>query len=208
MIVPSTARRLDARRAPFYATSTHRVRSLSTEGPPLNVELVRTTATDEPVLGRLLQLYGYDFSEVVGMDVGDDGLFDVGTTLARCWAEPSRHVFWCKVDAKLAGFAILDERSRLTGDPGVVDIAEFFVMRKYRRQGVGSIFATRVFDLYPRRWEVRERAQNTAARAFWRKAIDRYTGGNFEEILLDDERWRGPMQSFDARAKATDAPAA
>jgi len=166
----------------------------------LKVELVQTTANDAPVLARLLQLYSYDFSAIVGLDVGEDGLFPVGDTLARCWSDPSRHAFFSRVDGRLAGFVILDERSRLTGDPEVMDVAEFFVMRRHRRQGVGSRCAAQAFDRFHRRWEVRERASNTAATQFWRRAIDRYTGGRFSETVIDDERWRGPVQSFDGRA--------
>jgi predicted acetyltransferase len=163
------------------------------------VELVATDPNDEPRWSRLVQLYAYDFSEFTGWDVADDALFHEGDALSRCWSEPRRHAFWCRVDGHLAGFVIVDERSRLTGDPDVVDVAEFFVMRKYRRKGIGSACAAHAFDLFPRRWEVRQLANNTAATMFWRRTIDVYTGGRFRETLLDDERWRGPVQSFDVR---------
>src|SRR5260221_2696184 len=168
---------------------------------PMKVELVPATPSDEPKLSRLTQLYAYDFSELLGLDVGDDALFHMGGTLSRRWSEQWGHVFWCRVNAQLAGFAILDEGSRLTGDPDVMDVGEFFVMRRYRRMGIGSMCAARAFDLFPRRWEVRQRPSNAAATLFWRKAIHGYTGGRFQETLFDDERWRGPVQSFDARAK-------
>jgi predicted acetyltransferase len=166
----------------------------------LTIDLVRTTKDDAPRLSRLMQLYAYDFSEFMGWDVGDDALFDVGDALTRCWSEPSRHVFWCQADGHRAGFVILDERSRLTGDPDVVDVAEFFVMRKYRRTGIGAACAARAFDLFPRKWEVREQANNIAATAFWRRTIHEYTRGRFEETLWENEHGRGVVQSFDARA--------
>jgi predicted acetyltransferase len=166
----------------------------------VKVELVPTTPNDELGLSRLMQLYAYDFSKIMGLDVGDDALFRVGDALSRCWSELWRHAFLCRVDGHLAGFVIVDERSRLTGDAEVMDVAELFVMRKYRRKGIGSVCAAHAFDLFPRKWEVRQQANNAAATAFWRRTIDRYTGGRFQETLLDDERWRGPVQSFDARA--------
>jgi predicted acetyltransferase len=167
----------------------------------MTVDLVECSPADEPLLDRLFQLYAYDFSEFMGMDVGDDGRFRGGTPLATCWSEPWRHAFLIRVDGRVAGFAILDERSRLTGDPAVADVAEFFVLRRYRRRGVGAQAAARAFSLYPRRWEVRQTAANTAATAFWRRVIGAYTGGAFGEVTLDDTRWRGPVQSFDARAR-------
>ena len=67
--------------------------------------------------------------------------------------------------------------------------------------GPYALAAARAFDLFPRRWEVRQTARNVAATAFWRTTIARYTDGRFEEVLFDDERWHGPVQSFDARRR-------
>jgi predicted acetyltransferase len=168
--------------------------------PPPRVALAPTVPDDEPRLNRLLQLYAYDLSESLSLDVGDDALFDAGDRFARAWSGVGTHAFSCRVDDRLAGFVLLDERSWLTGDPGVVDVAQFFIMKKYRLRGVGFACATQAFDLFPqRKWEVREDAKNTAGIAFWRRTIDRYTGGRFDERVLEDERWHGPVQSFGPR---------
>lgn len=167
----------------------------------MKVTLGPLSTADEPVLNRLMQFYVYDFSEFMGYDVAADGVFFSGGPQAVFHPQPWRHAFLLRVDGCLAGFAIVDERSRITADPSVMDVAEFFVMRKYRRKGVGAMAAMRAFELFPRRWEVRQIARNTAATAFWRDVIGRYTGGRFEEVVLDDERWRGPVQSFDVRAR-------
>ncbi len=164
----------------------------------VDVELVRAAPNDEPILDRLMQLYAYDFSEFIELDVGDDALYPLGDRIARCWTDAARHAFLCRVDGRIAGFVIVEECSHLTGATDVMDVVEFFVMRKYRRKGVGAELATRTFDLFPRKWEVRERATNTAATSFWRKTIDRYTGGRFRDTVMDDDRWHGPVQSFDA----------
>ena len=84
----------------------------------------------------------------------------------------------------------------------MMDIVEFFVMRKYRRSGAGEAMARSVFDRFPGRWEVREIASNLPAQAFWRTIIGRYTDGRFEERTWDDEKWRGPVQFFDSRDRA------
>ena len=90
----------------------------------------------------------------------------------------------------------MEERSRLTGDLAVRDMAEFFVMRRFRRHGVGEQAAGWLFDRFPGPWEVRQKKENQPATAFWRRAIGRYTDGRFDEEELDDERWRGPPQRF------------
>jgi predicted acetyltransferase len=72
---------------------------------------------------------------------------------------------------------------------------EFFVLRKYRGQGIGAWFATQLFDRFPGVWEVGEIHANTNAQRFWRKVIGRYAG-EFEEIVVGNDRWDGPVQRF------------
>lgn len=163
----------------------------------MKVELVEASRADESTLERLMQLYIYDFSELMNLEVGAHGLFEGGTPIASCWVEPWRHAYLIRANERLAGFAILDERSRLSADPGIADVAEFFVLRPYRRLGVGGQAAMQAFARFPRRWEVREGVSNAAAIAFWRRTIATYTGGKFSEVMVDDARWRGPVQTFE-----------
>jgi predicted acetyltransferase len=102
-----------------------------------------------------------------------------------------------RVDAQTAGFALVHRRSRITGDTDTWDVAEFFVMRPYRRKGAGSQAAHQMFDRFRGRWEVRQLHANTAATQFWRAVIARYTRGRYSEAVCDDDRWRGPVQAFD-----------
>ena len=68
------------------------------------------------------------------------------------------------------------------------DMAEFFVMRKYRRSRVGTEAARILFRPFPGSWEVRQLEANVAGSAFWRSAIP----VPFEEELRDGR----PVQHF------------
>ena len=160
------------------------------------MDLVPATRDDKAVLLALNELYTYDFSELLGLDVGEDGRFG-GARLDRHFEDPRCHPFLIRVDGKLAGFALHEGRSRLTRDEGVNDVAEFFVLRKYRKHAVGTRAACALFDRFPGPWEVRQVRANAGATAFWRKVIERYTGGAFEELEWDDERFRGVVQRFE-----------
>ena len=170
----------------------------------MDVTLMRATRADRPVLDRLLQLYEYDYSEWGGVDVDENGLFPSNDTGA-IW-RPDYGAYFIKVDGQLAGFAFVTRRpphvaeSDDAGDSDTGEevnvIDEFFVMRKYRRQGVGERVAHTLFDSIPGRWQVDQLAANTRAQAFWRRVIHRYTNGRYREVVLDDDRWRGPVQSF------------
>jgi predicted acetyltransferase len=146
-------------------------------------------------LGNLMQLYVYDWSEVLPLDVGSDGRFD-DYPIDVYWTEAWRHPFLLRVDSQLAGFVLVSERSRLTGASGVADMAELFVVRRYRRRGVGVAAATAAFERFKGPWEVRQRRDNVDATTFWRKVIARHTNGKYEEIDWNDATWNGPVQQF------------
>ena len=76
-------------------------------------------------------------------------------------------------------------------------IAEFFIMRKYRRRGIGCAVACQIFDRFPGKWEVQQMVSNQRAQFFWRRVIAHYTNGQYHEVTLHDERWHGPVQFFD-----------
>jgi predicted acetyltransferase len=131
----------------------------------------------------------------MGWDIPDSGRFPDGI-VDGCFDGGRRHPFLLRVDGRLAGFAIVDSGSRLSGDQGVFDMAEFFVARTARRRGVGAAAARALFDHFGGRWEVRQTAENLPALAFWRAVIADYTGGTFTESFIETDIWHGPVQSF------------
>jgi predicted acetyltransferase len=162
----------------------------------MRIEVVAATEADRPVIANLIQFYLYDFTDFKEWDVQENGRFgDYG--LDGCWTTAYRHPFLIRANGKLAGFAIIDGRSHLTGERGVWDVADFFVLRRYRRHGAGEHVARLLFDRFRGRWEVRVMAANRGALAFWRKVINRYTDGQSEEVQWNDARWHGPVQFFD-----------
>jgi predicted acetyltransferase len=163
----------------------------------MDVQLVEMSERDIPLLDRLAQLYQYDFSEFDPNTTLDDaGRFE-WVDWPRFFCEDDPHVFVVRVDGAVAGFACLcaDEAMR---DPTerVWWMENFFVMRRFRRCGVGARVATMLFDRFPGAWEVAQITPNVAAQSFWRKVISSYTGGNFDEFDVADARWHGPVQYF------------
>ena len=130
---------------------------------------------ERPLLRNLLELYRYDFSEVTGDDVDERGLFGF-RPLDAYWCETDRHPFLIRIDGKPAGFALVNE------DDGTTCIKVFFVMRKYRRRGIGRQAAGMIFARYPGRWRVEHDARNRPAHAFWRAIVTEATGGNYQEM--------------------------
>jgi predicted acetyltransferase len=169
------------------------------------VSLVPVRPPSRPALANLMQLYVHDWSELLPLDLDAEGRF-ASPPLDAYFRERDHHAFFIESDGKLAGFALVVARSRLTGAPGVHDVAEFFVARGYRRRGVGVSAAAALFARLAGDWEVRQRDENQAATAFWRRAIGQFTGGRYDEIRWTDERWTGIVHRFrsDAIEPGTD----
>jgi predicted acetyltransferase len=161
----------------------------------MNIEVNPATANERPILRRLMELYQYDFSEFDLADIGPLGLYDY-PYLDHYWVEPERSPFLVRVDGNLAGFVLVARYNYVTGLKDTWVMAEFFIMRKYRRQGVGEHVARFIFDQFTGDWQVGQIKENEAAITFWRKVIARYTHDNFLEHNLNNENWRGPVQAF------------
>jgi predicted acetyltransferase len=166
----------------------------------MRVEVIRATVADQVVVGRLLQLYQYDFGEIEGGDVADDGLYHY-VDPERPWQDPAWQVFLVKADSRLAGFAFVRDLAARPGDPPAWEMDEFFILRKYRRRNLGEYLARYLFDRFAGAWVVKQTRHNDGARAFWRKVIGRYTGGRFAEVLYAEGMYPASVQSFDSPAR-------
>lgn len=145
------------------------------EIPLPRVELIPAGPEQEPTLNNLLQLYAHDFSEFHNVNIGDDGRF-VYRCLPLYWTEHARYPFLIRVNGKLAGLALLNRGSEISRNENVWDMAEFFVLRGYRRRGVGTRVAHEAWTRFPGPWQVRVMQSNASARNFWAKAIAAFTG--------------------------------
>lgn len=141
-----------------------------------------------------MELYEYDFSEFSNSDLDENGRYGY-KYLDNYWQEENRHPFFIKVDDKLAGFVLVNKHTYLSDDANA--IAEFFILKKYRRGGIGSNAAKQIFDMFPGKWEVTQTNQNKDAQKFWNKVVNEYTNGNYKEVVLDNEKWKGPVLTFD-----------
>ncbi len=162
----------------------------------LTIRVEEATIELRPVLGRLMQLYLFEFSRFDDGDVNDEGLFEY-EYFDSYWQDDDRFPFLFYVDTEIAGFVLVNSHSVNTEKRNTKSIAECFVLPKHRKKSVGKRVAFHVFDMFPGAWQVCEMESNTPAQQFWRKVIAEYTNGNFDEVILDDENWRGPVQTFD-----------
>ena len=160
------------------------------------IDISIASPREKPLIEQMMQLYRYEMSEFDGSDLDLNGRFSYDD-LDSYWTENSRTPLIVRVSGKLAGFVLVNQHS-YTGD-GRYSIAEFFIMRRYRRKGIGRIVANRVFNQFGPRWEIRQIKENTSAKSFWRKIIEEYTGDNFKEFPDGKSDWTGPIQTFERK---------
>jgi predicted acetyltransferase len=161
----------------------------------VQIALQPAAMTDRPTLANLMQFYLYDRSEMVPEDVDEQGCFHY-PSLDLYWTEAGRYPFLIRAEERLAGFALVDRGGWLNNSIDGHMIAEFFILRMYRRSGIGRAAAAQLFDRFPGPWEIASPATNVPAQAFWRSTLQGYTGGTYREIWVQTVAWRGPVQSF------------
>jgi predicted acetyltransferase len=161
--------------------------------PPRVVSLDQASEADSGLLSNLLELYTHDMSEVFPhVQLGSDGRFGY-SQLPLYWAEPERRfAFLIRCGDRIAGFLLVTRGSPAVPDPDVLDVAEFFVLRQYRRAGTGRAAAFTLWHRLPGTWIVRVLEKNAGALAFWRDTIAAFTGGRFDESSLSrqSKQWR------------------
>jgi predicted acetyltransferase len=151
----------------------------------MHVEVIAAAPDRKSTLANMLELYGHDFSEFLDLEIGLDGRFGY-VDLPLYWTEPGRHPFLIHVDGKLAGFVFVKEESAASGQQPLWDMAEFFVVRAYRRRGIGIQAAHEVWRRFPGPWQVRVMQSNASAVEFWSRAISTFTREPIQPVSIEN----------------------
>ncbi len=137
----------------------------------MQIELQRVPAEKREALFRLLQYSLFEESLTDLGEMDDDALFDYPWFDAY-FIEPQREAYFIRGQEtqRLLGFAMVRQH-----EDGRHSVAEFMVIPKYRRQGVGSRAAKACFALHEGLWEVKPAYGSERARLFWRRVIEQMT---------------------------------
>ncbi len=145
----------------------------------MSAQLLKASHEHKEVIKNLMQFYVYDFSEFINLDVEANGLFAAYSNLDDYWKEENRFPYIIQKKERHIGFVLV--RFIETAQRNYFSIAEFFVMKKYRREGFGKTIAHQIFSFHKGEWEVYQKESNKPAQLFWNKVIDDYTKGDFTE---------------------------
>ena len=164
------------------------------------ISLISLGREHEATFQNLIQLYTHDFSEYwMGTPKGDvqaNGRFE-DYPLSDFWDRPTWSADLVLIGSTIAGFALVNDTSH---SKEFVDsnVAEFFILRKFRGQGVGRSAARAMFNLRPGSWQVAVASRNQKAKEFWKKVINSSPEArNVQEFDVQTERWTGPVFQFE-----------
>ena len=146
----------------------------------MNIEIKKVCIDEKEILRNLMEKYDYEFSQYEDMDVNKMGLYGY-KYIDHYWTEENRYAYFIKVDGKLAGFVLINNHVD-TGIETNYSIAEFFVMYKYKKLGVGTYSINTILNKFKGKWQITYAQKNKPAVNFWNKIINNYTKGNFQKI--------------------------
>ncbi len=159
------------------------------------------SADEAPIIANLMQLYIHDFSELwfdraAEGELEPDGRFSDYPALESYWLDPTREPWLFRIEGRPVGFALVNQIAHSV-TPVDRAVAEFFVVRKHRRRGVGLAAAHALFGTAWGVWEAAVVRRNIGALSFWRQAAASYPGvRDIVEEDHDDALWNGAVLRF------------
>jgi len=160
------------------------------------LEVRLATVLDREALSRMLELYQYELSDIWDQDL--DAAGEYGYALDRYWNLPGHYPYVALFDGRYAGFALVDDQVKLPGGQYWMD--QFFVLKKYRRHGLGRKFAATVIGRHLGVWQIGQMTENHPAQMFWRKALAAIAAGGVRECEITTGWWQGLVQQFPSEA--------
>ena len=157
----------------------------------MNLLLKDVKLEEKAILRNLIEYYEYDFSGYTGRDVNPSGTFEY-KYLDLYWIEDHRHPFLLLLDDTYIGFALVRKKIEID----CWSMEEFFVLKKYRRRGLGRRAAFLLFKGFPGVWRIVQHHKNIQAQKFWRRIIQEFAGGSYRELGKRDSGVDGPCQEF------------
>lgn len=147
----------------------------------INFYLEQATEKDKNVLFKLLQYSLFEESETDLNEMNSNAEFDY-KYFDKYFTDNDRFAYFIKetISGKLLGFAMINQHTEVV--PNGWSIAEFLIIPKYRRLGIGKKVAFELFDKFDGNWEVSPSFGSKKALTFWEKTISEYCNNDFKIV--------------------------
>ena len=145
---------------------------------PDHLSLTALHAENISILHNLGQAYEAEFSKITGKIPDEHGVFHLDTLPQAPYTG-----YLLYENTTIVGFCIVNIQTN------PMDIAEFYIIPSKRKKKLGMYFAYALFGKYPGAWQVRQIQGADHAVTFWRRVIDLYTHGQYQEETIQDPDW-------------------
>ncbi|WP_028025326.1 GNAT family N-acetyltransferase [Enterovibrio calviensis] len=147
----------------------------------MEVSLRRIESKSRYILENLFPYYVYDMSECMHLSPNQNGLYSFDSdTLNPYWTHSDHVPYFINVGSELAGFALV---RKYPANREFFDIDQFFVLRKFKGQGVGKKAFQALLENHSGQWQIRVLKENKAALRFWQSAVNHSVGNRYEATL-------------------------
>lgn len=146
------------------------------------VELIAANQTQKPVFANLIQLYLYDMAAQSVFPVNNQGRYEY-SFLDRFWEYP----YLILKNDEIVGFCMVISHCPIRERSPCWFMAEFFIMRPYRRSGTGRSALSLVLEKHPGDWEISWASDNQPANDFWPSVIPGTS--NKKNVSFDGTDW-------------------
>jgi predicted acetyltransferase/catechol 2,3-dioxygenase-like lactoylglutathione lyase family enzyme/RimJ/RimL family protein N-acetyltransferase len=176
------------------------------------VTLIEAKRQDYPLIKNMSCYYAYDLARACNhiaekWTLVENGFYDC-CDVKRYFDDTTRKVYLIKVYDEIAGFILLNKACFSTASNW--NLAEFFILSKFQRTGIGQIASHILFDKHHGLWEVAVIPENRQALCFWQQSITQYTKDKFKKdkinVDFDINQPKRIIFSFKSLEKVKDEP--
>lgn len=143
------------------------------------MKIVKVDSSNQQVYANLYQGYAAEFSKIIGDKPDENGLFEIYPKIGNRVAG-----YLLYIDGVPAALTAIEEKSS-----DEFEICDFYVVPYFRKNKVGKIFISRLFERLKGAWEIKQVAGADHAVKFWRDVVSDYTSGNYVEDEYLDDKW-------------------
>ena len=149
------------------------------------IQILEASIDDYQCIQNMARFYVYDLSRECGSissewAIPKDGLYE-SFDFKEYFIDSSRKAYIVKVYEELAGFVLLNQECE--NSENTWNMGEFFIIAKFKGQGIGAQVAKEIWNMHPGKWEVSVIPNNKSALAFWEKCITQCTNSTFKKQI-------------------------
>lgn len=134
-----------------------------------------------------MTLFLHDLSEFNDkLDLNpENGLFEFDV-LEWFFEKEGLTPYFINLEGKPIGFILLQSGPYSNQEYADYVLNSFFILKKYRRKGIGKLACSKFFEMYPGRYAISQAKTNIPAIKFWKNVYESNSIDEYEKEEIED----------------------